>query len=517
MSKTTKPKSGQAKTAMRREELRRHLPKPTFDPKVLLEKPEFVNAMLISLALVLVAGALVIWGREQVLVRDGQIMTATRLKRLDYLVADDAATETKREEARRSAPRIYRLNEAYITRLEAALQGLPKAVAGKTSVDTEISAELRDSFDLTDAGLVALQAMTTDGEAVPEWNRHVDRLINGQLRLNPLIASQEYQVFSTTPTLNRALLGPTGLERPLRGDAIELIPDSTNLQLRLNELVTYAGFPPQVAPFVLARLNWQPQPTLQFDQTETQRYEDDRAAAVEPVMIEHKAGEILYQRGDELSPAQYDDVLKEADYFAAYAPPADLWLPRLGIFGLIGILVAFLSVHIFAAHLRIVRNALRMTALALLMGGMLAITVLVAAETPSFMFPATIAPTLFVAVVMLLAYDQRLALFVSGTQCALVVLAINQTVGWFVLLIAGCGTFVAQLHDVRHRSSLIRAATVTAAVLALAALLLGILTTPLVPGAWNQILWRAAAAALSSFAVDSSSWAYSPPSNGSST
>ncbi|UCD76039.1 MAG: HDIG domain-containing protein [Phycisphaerales bacterium] len=502
MSKSSKPRSGQVKTAARREELRRNLPKPTFDPKVLLEKPEFVNAMLISLALLLVAGALVIWGREQVLVRDGQIMTSTRLKRLDYLVADEEATEAKREEVRRSSPRIYRLNDAYISRLEAALLGLPKVVAGKSSVDEEISAELRESFDLTDAGLAALQAMSADGEAIPEWSEYVEQLIDGQLRLNPLIDSQEYQVFSTTSEMNRALLGPTGLlERPLLVDAIELNPDVTGMEQRLSELVAYAGFPPEVAPFVLARLTWQPQPTLQFDQVETQNQEDGRAAAVDPVMIEHKADEPLYQRGDKLTIAQYNDVLKETDFFTAYAPAHVLWLPRLGILGLVGILLAFLSVHVFMAYPRIVRNALRMTGLALLMGGMLAVTVLVSAKTPSFMFPAAIAPTLFVAVVTLLAYDQRLALFVSGAQCVLVTLSLGHGIGWFILLIAGCGTMIAQLRDVRHRSSLIRAATVAAAVLGLGALMLGILVTPLVDGAWNQILWRAAAAVLSSFAV----------------
>lgn len=506
MAKTSKSKSSSAKTARRREELRRTLPKPTFDPKSLLEKPEFVNAMLITIALMLVTSALVIYGREQVLVRDGQVMTTTRLKRLDYQVLDTAATDARRDQARQSSPRLYRRNDSYLSLLEAALMGLPKAVAGKTSVNAEISEELKEVFQLTDAGLLALQPMSKDGEATPQWSRYVGDLIEREYRLNPLVSSPEYQVFSTTPVQNRALLAgssldATSLERPLRGDAIELTGDAQALVPRLGELVRRAGFPPDVAPFVVARLTADAQPTLLFDQEETQRYADKAAEAVEPVVVQHRRGEVLYQKGDQLTADQYTEVQTEARFFAAYGPYMDIWMPRLGAFGLAATLIAFLAAHIFLAYPRIVKNALRLTALALLMGGMLAITVLVSAKTPSFMYAAAIAPTLFVAVIVLLAYDQRLALFVGGAHCALVTLALGHGAGWFVLLIAGCGTMVAQLREMRHRSSLIRAATVAAAVLGFGTLMLGLLLTPLSAEAWSQILWRAAAAAISSFAV----------------
>src|SRR5436190_16967273 len=134
MARLTKSKSGAAKSARRREELRRTLPRPTFDFKAVLQKPEFINTALILVVFMVFASAVVIWSRDQVKVRDGQIMTVTKLKRLDYTVLDEEATTAKREEARKSSPRIYQLNDAYLNRLEAALVGLPKAVAGKTSL-----------------------------------------------------------------------------------------------------------------------------------------------------------------------------------------------------------------------------------------------------------------------------------------------------------------------------------------------------------------------------------------------
>src|SRR5690606_38626663 len=143
--------------------------------------------------------------REQVKVRDGQVMIETRLKRIDYQVEDEEQTKIKRDEAAKSSPRIYRLNESYLSRLEASPLSLPTAVAGKTSLD-EISFELRNEFNLTDQTLRALQEAAVNGEPTPEWTRWVRRLVHEQLMRSPLIRSAEYQRFATT--LNKGLLLP---------------------------------------------------------------------------------------------------------------------------------------------------------------------------------------------------------------------------------------------------------------------------------------------------------------------
>jgi putative nucleotidyltransferase with HDIG domain len=58
----------------------------------------------------------------------------------------------------------------------------------------------------------------------------------------------------------------------------------------------------------------------------------------------------------------------------------------------------------------------------------------------------------------------------------------------FLLLFAGCGTAVAQLREMRHRSSLIQASAITGTVLTVGAVLLGLVETPLVHDAWKQVL-----------------------------
>ena len=498
MLRFTRSKQGGGKTARRREELRRTLPRPTFNIFALFQKPEFINTALILTAFLLVVSAAVVWSREQVKVRDGQIMTSTKLKRLDYQVEDADATQVRREEARKSSPRVYRLNTTYLERLEAALNGLPKAVAGKTSLD-EISEELKKEFELTEDELLALQPVARNDQ---RWTEAVSRLVNQALRERPLIRSQEFQVFTTT--LNTSVLLPGGtMQRLGKGDVIELRADpNARPDPRLRDLVSDTNFPPQLATLVWKRLTWDPQPTILYSEEDTNRLAREAVAAVAPERIKHQQGDVLYRRGDRLTPDQYTDVQVEtAEFNRAPGFSFERWQQRLGTMGLIAVLSLFVGSFATIAYPRIVRNPLRMAAICSLMAVLLVTTVIITAYAPIFLLPAAIGPTLFVAIILLVAYDQRLALLLSGIQCMLVTLALEQSIGFFILLIAGCATMIAQLRELRHRNSLIRAATATAAVTGVGTILLGLVEIPLVPGAREQLLIMGFSAVGTSYGV----------------
>ncbi|MHC4769450.1 MAG: hypothetical protein ACYTEI_12160 [Planctomycetota bacterium] len=219
MSNGAKPKSGSAKaakTARRREELRRVLPKPTFDLRSFVQQPEFINTALATLGFLVLISVLTIWSREQLKVEVGQVMTDTRLKRLDYNVPNQEKTEAERDKARESAPQIYKLNASYLDLLAGSLNGLPKAVAGKTSIE-EIAEDLRQEFKLTESGLQALDDFAPGGETTPQWQTWVDNLVREHLPANPLIKSDQYQTYwverEYTDTLKRMLSrGPEDLQ-----------------------------------------------------------------------------------------------------------------------------------------------------------------------------------------------------------------------------------------------------------------------------------------------------------------
>lgn len=498
------PKTNKAATktssVKRRADLRRNMPRRVIDLRDIFSRGDLLRALVVIAVFVLLATVLVTFSREQVLVRDGQIMTDTRLKRLDYRVEDERATETKREEARLASPRVYDLNASYLSRLRAALVGLPKAVAGKTALD-EISEELINEFQLTAEGLSVLQEFVEEGEATQQWQAWVEKLTREELRRRPLLTSQEFQIYMTTA--NRALVLASGdLQIPYEAQPIELRSDArTELGSRLRDVIAAAGFPATIAPHVAARLVFDAQPTIMHDSTRTESFASEAAASVEPVMVEHRRGEVLYRRGDVLSAKQYEETLAEAERFAAAAPWAQRWSPRGASLGLLTILIAFLATYIVMAYPRIIANILRIGSVTALMIAMLALTVLITTQAPNLIFAAAIAPTLFVTIIVLLAYDSRLALILGSTQALLVTLALGNGLGWFILLIAGCGVAIIQLRDVRHRNSLISAATYTAVVLGAGALLLGFFEMPLVPGAVGEILWNTLWAVVAAFAV----------------
>lgn len=499
-------KSSSTKTARRREELRRSLPRRTFDFRTLVQQPEFVNAALVTVAFLILTSALVILAREQVKVQDGQIMTDTRLNRLNYRVPDLALTDAKREEVRKSAPQVYELNTSYLDRLAASLNGLPIAVAGKTAI-AELSPKIKDEFELTDAGLRALAPFSFESETTPEWRSWVDNLVQYRLPSNPLMSKADYQNHwverEYSKTLKRLLSRPTGDMDEIANDtrAIELLGEAPVEREPIQQMVLRAGFPPEVVPYVVSKIVKDATPTIYFDAEATAALAKHEAEAVATIYIEHRKGDIIYRRGDVLTLGQYEELVTENQQFAALAPAAERWLPKLAVIGLMTIVSAFMVGYIVLFYPRIARNPVRILALCSLSAAMLGLTVIVGVRAPSVAYLGAVAPTIFVAMVALLAYDQRMALFICATQCALAVLALEMTIGLYLLLFAGCGVAVAQLREMRHRSTLIQASAITGGVLAIGAVLLGMLETPDVTGMWKQVFSNGFWAGFGGFAV----------------
>ena len=476
MSKTTRIKSSSTKSARRRQDLRRNLPKRSFNPVVVLQSRKFFNIALIMVIMLVFTSLITIWSREQVKVRDGQIMTTTRIKRLDYSTLDAESTNQKREEARRASPRIYTLNEQYLSELDNAIRGLPRALANTTSLE-EVDEDLIANFKLDEAGLRELRHKVNDeGQLTNNWNRIVDRLMF-EMRQRPLIESVEYQRYTTNPA---AVQMAGGEINPLPGDrGIKLMPDSDADNPALNDLVRRVGFHHNIIPIVIAWLKSNPQPVAVFDRQLTDDYAERVAANVQDVLIAHHKGDVIYRRGEILDPTKFGELVTEMNQYDLLADPVMVWQTRFGLIGLVTLALLFISVFLFIYYHRVAENMLRVLAIMLLMIGMLCASVLVTVQAPKIIMFGALAPTLFVAIVMLLAYDKRLAVITGGMQCVLVVLALELSIGWFLVLIVGCGTVIVQLNELRHRSSLFRAATVTAIMVGVSSIALGLLELPI--------------------------------------
>ena len=268
--------------------------------------------------------------------------------------------------------------------------------------------------------------------------------------------------------------------------------DDENIPPRLNEIVRRAGFPESVVSIVTTRIARDARPSLLLDRDRTESLANEAANGIEPVMIEHTAGEVVYRAGDTVTVPQHQEAIREATVFTTTASWSARWIPRIGIGFMLAALSIFLAGFTTMTHKRIARNTLRLIAICLLVALMLAITVLVTADVPALKLAASLGPLLLAATILRLSYDQRLAVAVAAIQAAIVTMAFNESIGWFILLMAGAGTLIAQLHEVRSRACLIRASFIAAAVSAAGAIVLGMIEYPSVIDAIMQVLADAA-------------------------
>ena len=492
MNTSNKPKQT-GRSEQRRQEIRRNIPKPTADLKAALRRPEFLRSALIIFGFLICASLLVGWGREQIYAYPGLIVKEARLTRLDYRIENTSATATRRSEARANSPFIYVPNTASLNRLHSSLLGLPTAVAATESL-AGVADELKLDFNLTEKKLASIKPFAGPGGPTDAWAKWTDSLTSEVLIQAPILDPETFQLFSTQAATNRALGRADGtFERPLRGEPLNVTSmDDENIPPRLNEIVRRAGFPESVVSIVTTRIARDARPSLLLDRDRTESLANEAANGIEPVMIEHTAGEVVYRAGDTVTAPQHQEAIREATVFTTTASWSARWIPRIGIGFMLAALSIFLAGFTTMTHKRIARNTLRLIAICLLVALMLAITVLVTADVPALKLAASLGPLLLAATILRLSYDQRLAVAVAAIQAAIVTMAFNESIGWFILLMAGAGTLIAQLHEVRSRTCLIRASFIAAAVSAVGAIVLGMIEYPSVIDAIMQVLADAA-------------------------
>ena len=488
MAKASKGKpSGTGHARSRRQEIRRSLPRRTTTLSNLLQQPEVASATLILAAVAAVLSVLVVWTTDHRLPAIGEIADRTRVHRTSYTVEDAEATERARERARQSAPRVYRPNDAWLDELEASLVGLPPLLRGVESLE-ELDPGIRAEYELDDDAFAALRTLGEDTAGLEQWTGTVDELRSLLLRWKPVLANDEYQAFQTTA--NHVLVTDDGELRldPRRAFGLPRSGESTAPpgHEQVAELVRRALFPPATVELVVDRIRREPGPSILFDAAETVRRAEQAEARTEPVTITRERGQPIVVRGDRLTVEQYGELIREREQFLAKAAPMNRWLPRIGASAMCAVLVAALGIFLLQGYPRVFQNQTRLVALGGLIAGMAAISGLLAVEVPQLEIAAAVGPTLIVAIVTLLAYDNRLALFVAVVQSILVTMVLGEGVGHALVLAAGCGVAIVSLREVRNRDSIIRAGVVTAIVLALAVAGHELLVLPVVEG-WGTM------------------------------
>ncbi|MCB9846095.1 MAG: HDIG domain-containing protein [Phycisphaeraceae bacterium] len=435
----------------------------------------------------LVAGLLAIWAHERPMFAPGRIATVTRMARVELSVIDQTTTESMRQEQRLRAARVYVSNEAELSAIRASLTNLPRTIAGVDSLD-QVESTIRTKFELNEERFAALRELGGQAEGLARWDLSVDRLMQ-ILTVTPLLDQEAWQVESQS-----GLRGEKWLELRTSGgiarvsaDAAVSISNVDGLNRAMGDAVGRAGFDSAAAGAVLSALVHDPGSTFRFDEPATLENQQRAADAVSDQYRRVPEGTLLFRRGNPIKPEAFELYKAELEAFRAQATWWMIWPLRFGLFGAMLVIACAAACYISLFCDRIARSPARMgwlTGLSLLM---LLMATAATVSNPGVMMLSGTAPSVLFAVLIAIAYHQRIGLALGLVQALVTGVALDQHMEILAVVGAGVGVAAWNLPRIRDRGTLVRMGVASAAALALATALVGAIHRPMNPALIREI------------------------------
>ena len=504
MAKDTKSLRSGKHPKARRTGIKRAPGKTLVEFREAVRSPMFAWGVMALLTYVFVAGLLASWSREQPLAAVGRVMNQTRTVRIEFDIEDKQATEDAREAARLSTPRVLVAEMAVLDELTASLERLPATLAGVESLD-EVEAGIRAEFSLTEEEFQSIRGEVNDGKPNLAWSRRVQTL-GRELGQRPVLSNQNWQIVSSEGTAPSVTLNAEGEITEVPLNAVVNIGQAQELEEAMDVLVRRrAGFPGAQAQAVIDRLigtrDRPAQPTFRYDAALSKAAQDQAAALVQPVRRINPVGTPIVTRGQVLDQSALERYRQELQHYRQHAGPMVLALERLGVFATVGAvgLAGFGYLAFYCGRVR--RNPTRMFGVVALMTGTLAISVFGTAMEPRLVAVTTTAPIVLLAVIAVVAYDQRLAVALATLQGVITIIALRETPATLVTVMLGIGVAVWQLGEIRDRQTVIKMGAFVGAALALGTVAAALLSRPLVPEQLQQTIGDAIWAGVGGLAV----------------
>ena len=254
---------------------------------------------------------------------------------------------------------------------------------------------------------------------------------------------------------------------------------------------------PKVVNFTLSKLH----PTYHLDEAATAEARN-RAAQQVPTTegaVTFGPNEVLVYKSESTGrplDQQGWNVLKAEHQQYIRSLKDSKWKARLGVAGLTLSVTCVLCFYIGFYQPRVVANHFRAIAIAALLLAMLLLNQIAAnGNGPLYVFGT--APTLLVAMILAIGYDQRTAIGIAGLHGLLATLALDQGVSFFIVIWVGVMTASFMLKDIRTRSKLIEVGGLTALAMAFVTAAAGLIAFD----PWDYIQQNCLYAGASGFAV----------------
>lgn len=446
------------------------------------------------------AAAILVMREDVVRYRPGQWVHHDIVARVDFAYRDDRLLAAQRERARDDQPRVYRQATPDPWKLvEDELLALPERVKGQTL--TDLPFELAAILDA--ASLAKLQEYQSPSQRLV-YEESVRNYVEAGRKLGLIVIPEEDR--KQDLTRNIVVAGTDGVARTERADITLTRSMRDALSARLaapaqtNNITLVLQ--PKVLAMTLARLG----ETHVIDEIATAAARD---SAERLVNSSPNSGTVRkFRNMPIIQVKEGGDQITEEDWLMLKAENEEYlrslgvarWGHRVGLGCVVVLMTVIACAYIAKYQHRIVRNRARAAAIAVLM----LTTILVAQLAALASFPIHlwgIAPTLLVAMIITIAYDQRFALAIATFHAVLVTLALNADLSFLVILESGVVACCFLLDDLRTRSKLIEVGGLTSIMLIIATAIAGLLAYDPVKYVVQQSLYSGAAGLAIGFIV----------------
>ncbi|HWE02850.1 MAG TPA: HDIG domain-containing protein [Tepidisphaeraceae bacterium] len=457
------------KSRSRRAEIRKNRPDSEWIDWQGMRRRGLPVSLCIAAGFFIVASLILMLRQNVVPYRPNQWLHHDIVSRVKFVYKDPDRLEEKRRETAARQPRVYSKNnktEDVWLDVESRLLQLPDRVVAapgelppdlKGILDGGAATKLRDfatpahhdDYVRRVTNYIDELKSYRMGASGREWpiiildedDRKVDIRIRGR---NIKIASEGELDPSRTVTLGS--------------------PELRNLLSNAAQKQFSLALQPQIVNFTLASL----QPNYKLDEAATAEAHTKAAAEVPD-----SEGEVTYGADEVLVFKSTTRPLDEAGWrllraeHQAYIDSLKnyKWKARLGVMGIVLAVTCVLCFYMGHYQPKVTTNHARAIAIAALLLSMLLLNQIAAIGTgPLYLFGT--APTLLVAMILAIGYDQRTAIGIGGLHGLLATIALDQGVAFFILIWVGVMTACFLLDDIRTRSKLVEVGGATALAMA---------------------------------------------------
>ena len=462
------------KTRSRRSEIRRNRPDAAWADWQSLREQGVPASLAIAGVFFVVATAILMLRQDVVPYRPGQWINHDIVSRVDFRYPDPERFEAKRREAAARVPDVYIPAGDVWRNLEEKLLALP---------DSLQDPEVKKVFD---SGAQTAMSRFASGEARQDYtgriSRYVDFLRKYPVEVNgaklPIILLPEQQWTQETKLRKPVKVADVGVIDSTRTFSLASAEFREILRADAREQFLLA-LQPGIVQYSLLTLG----PTHTRDDAATveagAKAADEvspseaevRYAANQPLVYKlNKEGRAIDQQDCQLLRAEHHAYIKTLKGYR--------WVSRVGVAGLVLAITAVLAAYIRWYQPRILRNHARQAAIAALLLSMLLLNQIAAIGNGPItqqLYLFGLAPTLLVAMILTIAYDQRSAIGIASMHALLATVALNQSVTFFLVLWVGVLVVCFSLNDIRTRSKLIEVGGVTALAMAIVTAAAGLL------------------------------------------